>query len=125
MCMIKPKILIVDDDARLSTLMATILERAGYETRQENRSFAALSTAQKFQPDLILLDLNMPGKDGGTVAAEIRMEKPLSQTPIIFVTSLIGKSEAGICGGDRFLSKPIEPAVLLAAVKQTVSMVAA
>ena len=73
--MSKTKILIVDDDARLSTLMRTILERGGYEAREENRSFAALATARGFRPDLVLLDVDMPGKDGGTRSEERRVGK--------------------------------------------------
>ena len=123
--MSKSKILIVDDDTRLSTLMRAILVRGGYETREENRSFAALSAAREFCPDLILLDVDMPGKDGGTVAAELRMDATLARTPIIFVTSLISKSETGMRGGERFLAKPLAPADLLGAVEQMLPRLAA
>ncbi len=123
--MSNPKILIVDDDARLSGLMRTILVRGGYEAREENRSFAAVATAREFRPDLVLLDVDMPGKDGGTVAAELRMDATLARTPIIFVTSLIAKSETGLRGGEHFLSKPVEPAALLGAVQQLLPQAAA
>ena len=123
--MSKAKILIVDDDARLSTLMRAILVRGGYETREENRSFAALTAAREFRPDLILLDVDMPGKDGGTVAAELRMDPTLARTPIIFVTSLVGKGESGMRGGERFLAKPVIPADLLVAVGQVLPKLAA
>jgi CheY-like chemotaxis protein len=123
--MSKAKILIVDDDARLSNLMRAILVRGGYETREENRSFAALTAAREFRPDLILLDVDMPGKDGGTVAAELRMDAALARTPIIFVTSLIAKTEAGMRGGERFLAKPVAPADLLGAVNEMLPKLAA
>lgn len=123
--MSKSRILIVDDDARLSALMHAILLRGGYEVREENRSFAALASAKEFRPDLVLLDVDMPGKDGGTVAAELRRDPSLAGTPVIFVTSLIGKSEAGMRGGEVFLAKPVEPAGLLKTVRDALSKVAA
>lgn len=123
--MSKSKILIVDDDAKISTLMRVFLECSGYEVREENRSFAALATAREFRPDLVLLDVDMPGKDGGTVAAEIGADRDLAHTPIIFVTSLVARHESGLRGKERFLGKPVAPADLLAAVRQTLLRLAA
>ena len=112
--MSKSKILIVDDDPKLSQLVALILSRmGGYEVRQENRSFAALATAREFLPDVILLDVDMPGKDGGVVAAELHNDPVVGNTPVIFVTSLISRAEAGLRNGARFLAKPVEPKLLL------------
>lgn len=123
--MSRAKILIVDDDPRLSALMSAILIRGGHDAREENRSFAAVATAREYRPDLVLLDVDMPGKDGGTVAAELRMDASLARTPIIFVTSLVAKSESGLRGGERFLAKPVEPAVLLGAVQEMLPTAAA
>jgi DNA-binding response OmpR family regulator len=115
--MAKSKILIVDDDPNLSHLMAVILTRAGgYEVCEENRSFAALATARRILPDLVLLDVDMPGKDGGFVSRELRGDPALAKTPVLFVTSLISASEAGLRNGERFLAKPIDPKLLLATV---------
>ena len=112
------KILVVDDDPSLSRLVAVILNRmGGYDVLEENRSFAALTTARSFRPDLILLDVDMPGKDGGAVAAELGNDPLFAHTPIVFVTSLISKGEAGIRNGERFLSKPVDPNLLLETVR--------
>src|SRR5688572_9190729 len=119
--MITPRILIVDDDSRISSLMRIVLTRVGYEVREENRSFAALATAQEFRPHLVLLDVDMPGKDGGMVAAELAADPIVGGTPFIFVTSLVKSHEAGVRGTTRFLSKPVAPAALLAAVEQAIS----
>ncbi len=124
-CMTKAKILIVDDDAKISSLIGLILRRNGYEVREENRSFAALATAREFRPDLALLDVDMPGKDGGTVAAEIEADPDLANTRVVFVTSLVAKNEAGIRGGRPFVSKPVDLAVLLATVKEMLPLMAA
>ena len=117
----QPKILIVDDDSRISSLMRIILARIGYDVREENRSFAALATAQEFRPDLVLLDVDMPGKDGGMVAAELSSDPTIAGTPFIFVTSLVKGNEAGMRGAVRFVSKPVEPALLVAAVEAAIS----
>ncbi len=121
----KSRILIVDDDPRISSFIALILRRHGYEVREENRSFAALATAREFHPNLALLDVDMPGKDGGMVAAELAADRELARTPVIFVTSLVGESEAGIRGGSRFISKPVDLAILLSAVKEALPQMAA
>lgn len=116
--MSKFKILVVDDDPKLSALLAFVLNRlGGCDVCEENRSFAALATARRFRPDVILLDVDMPGKDGGMVAAEIRKDALIADTPIIFVSSLITKSEEGMRNGSHYLSKPVEPNHLLALVR--------
>lgn len=108
------RIMIVDDDPKLSGLLAIILNRmGGYEVKEENRSFSAVATARAFQPHLILLDVDMPGKDGGMVSAELNRDPKLSKVPIIFVTSLVSKNEAGMRNGKRYLAKPVDPHLLL------------
>lgn len=115
--MSKSKILVVDDDPKLSGLVAMILSRAGgYDVFEENRSFAALSTARQFRPDMILMDVDMPGKDGGAVAAEIHADPLLASVPIVFLTSLISSAEAGARNGCLYLAKPVNPKLLLETV---------
>jgi DNA-binding response OmpR family regulator len=113
----KHKILVVDDDPKLSHLVKTILEKTTlYEVQEENRSSAALATAKAFGPDMILLDVDMPGKDGGEVARELQSDVVLRRKPLLFFTSLISHREAGKReverGGMLFLAKPVDPAVL-------------
>lgn len=119
----KPRILLVDDDSKVTNLMAVILRRCGgYEVREENRSYLALRTAEEFRPGLILLDVDMPGKAGGEVAAELARHRALAQVPVLFVTSLLAPSEAGrscVKRGDHyFLSKPVIPNLLLQTVRE-------
>jgi CheY-like chemotaxis protein len=114
----KPKVLVVDDEPALSTLTRMSLEETGlYEVLVENISSRALATARRFKPDIILLDVNMPGKDGGDVAVEIREDGELAGTPILFVTSLVSPEEAETCEpsakGEHFVSKKADPAVLI------------
>jgi DNA-binding response OmpR family regulator len=116
--MVKSKILVVDDDPKLSRLVATILDRVGgYDVFEENRPFAVLATARQFRPDLILLDVDMPGKDGGTISREMAGDVALSKVPVLFVTSLISSSESGTHNGARYLAKPVNPQLLLDTVR--------
>jgi DNA-binding response OmpR family regulator len=118
------RILIVDDEPNLSTLLQHYLIQSGdYEVLTENLPGQALRSARSFNPDMILLDVNMPGKDGGEVARDIRADKALSHIPILFLTSLVSSAEAGdrvlTRGTQRFLSKPVNPEVLLGVVERT------
>ena len=116
--MSKSKILVVDDDPNLSRLIAVILKLgAGYEVTEENHSSAALETARKIRPDLIIMDVDMPGKDGGAVWLEISQDPKLAGVSVIFVSGLVSKDEAGVRGGLRYLSKPVDPRLLLDAVR--------
>jgi len=114
----RSRILVVDDEPNLSQLVRLFLEKTQrFEVRVENRPALALSAAREFLPDLILLDVDMPGKDGGDVEREIRKEPALTGVPILFLTSLVSRAEAGesevLRGGKRFLAKPVSPGVLI------------
>jgi CheY-like chemotaxis protein len=124
--MTKPRILIVDDEPNISGLVRLHLEKTQrFEVRVENRSALALSAAREFGPNMILLDVDMPGKDGGEVSREIQAEPALRDVPIVFFTSLISPSEAGeremIRGGKRYLSKPVNPKVLIETVDRVLA----
>ena len=118
----KTRILIVDDDVALSRLVAISLEKTRlYEVQIENRSRHALTCARAFQPHLVLLDVDMPGMDGGAVAAQFRADLLLRDLHIIFFTSLLSAKEAGTGlirrGGDLFLPKPIDTPVLVRSIE--------
>lgn len=122
----KSRILIVDDEPNLSGLVRLFLEKTQrFEVRVENRSAHALAVAREFRPDMVLLDVDMPGKDGGEVAREIQSEPALRGVPILFLTSLISRTEAGegmtLRAGMRFLSKPVNPKVLVDTVDRVLA----
>ncbi len=117
------RILIVDDDPNISRLVAMLLVKLGdHRVCIENRPYAALAAAEKFQPDLILLNVDMPGKDGGEVATEFRADPRFEKVPILFLTSLVSPNEAAddavMRGGMPFLSKPVNPQALNRTVKR-------
>ena len=110
-CMSKTKVLIVDDDMAASRLLGLGLEKTGaFEVKVENTGAHALGRAREFGPDVILLDVCMPGADGGDVAFRIHSDAALRSTPIIFLTSLVSGQEASGTtvqrGGYEFLAKP-------------------
>ena len=102
------RILIVDDDRDSTHLLKILLEKTGdYVVLEENDAVKAHQSAQNFRPDLILLDIMMPWKDGGDVARQIDADPQLQRTPIIFLTAL-GDARAGLrIQGHPVLAKPI------------------
>jgi len=118
----KVRILIVDDDIHLGQLVAIMLEKTRlYATALETRPHLALRTACNFKPELILLDVDMPGIDGGELAKNFRAHSDLREVPIIFFTSLVSPADAKQTmitrGGERFLPKPIDAAVLIRSIE--------
>lgn len=116
----KTRVLIVDDDPVLSRLAGAVLEGTQrYDVCINNHSERALDVARRFRPDLILLDVDMPVKSGGEVAAEIESDATLRGTPILFLTALVSRAEASspvLRGRSHYLSKPAAPESLLRAV---------
>ena len=124
--MIQPRILVVDDDPKLSGVVRIFLEKTHrYQVRVENRSSQALAVAREFRPDVVLLDVDMPGKDGGEVAREMMRTAGIPGSAILFLTSLVSPTEAGdgtvMRGGMRFLAKPVNQRVLVDAVDQVLA----
>ncbi|MGH8190498.1 MAG: EAL domain-containing response regulator [Rhodanobacteraceae bacterium] len=117
------RILIVDDDAPQALFAQAILRRAGMETRVLGESLAVLDELDRFQPDLLLLDLNMPDCDGFELTALVREREGYVNTPIVFLSGDQDEDRqfaALDAGGDDFLMKPIRPAHLVAAVTNRV-----
>src|SRR4026207_408556 len=82
----KKRILIIDDEVSFARMVKINLEKTGmFEVRVENRAAAALPAAREFRPDLVLLDVIMPTMDGGDVAKQIKRDRTLRGTPIIFL----------------------------------------
>ena len=111
------KILIVDDDSSVRLALATLLRREGYEVCDESDGVAALAACASFRPDIILLDILMPGVDGFEVCRRIKATPETRLTPVVLITGLSATEDRiqGInAGADDFLRKPIEFNELLA-----------
>ncbi len=110
------RILLVDDECDLTHLWRLILERTGrFKVQEENHGASALRTAREFRPDLIFLDHNLSGTNGGRIATELRADADLRQVPIVFVTGSMTPAEAafhGVFGGTPTLAKPFDSTAL-------------
>jgi CheY-like chemotaxis protein len=119
----RKRILAVDDDPKITRLLRLNLEETGdYEVKEENRATHALAAAREFHPDLILLDVLMPGLDGGSLADHYRRSSDLSHIPIVFLTAAVAPEEVrarqGLVGGLPFLAKPVDLPELLACLRK-------
>lgn len=108
----RKRILVVDDNPSDTQLVKQYLEQTDdYLVLEINVASTALAAAVAFKPHLILLDLLMPGMDGGTIAAGLRVNAELQAVPIVFLTALVTKQEIAAGGGRGgqipFLAKPI------------------
>ncbi|MBQ2413165.1 MAG: response regulator transcription factor [Anaerotignum sp.] len=113
----KQKILIVDDDLHIAELISLYMMKDGYETEEVYDGREAIKKAESFQPDLILLDLMLPGMDGYQVCTQIRKT---SRVPIIMLTAkgeTFDKVLGLELGADDYIVKPFDPKELVARVK--------
>lgn len=103
------KVLVVDDEPEITDIVEAFLTEAGYTVAVENRPDAAVKRAQEFLPDVILLDIMMPGVDGYDICQTIKKQPDLAHVPIIFLTGKDRADDMGRSfkvGGDMFIKKP-------------------
>ena len=115
--MAKQKILIVDDDNVIAELIQLYLTKECFDTKIVNDGDLAINEFESYQPDLILLDLMLPGMDGYQICREIRAK---SDTPIITVSAkgeVFDKVLSFELGADDYIEKPFEPKELIARIK--------
>ena len=117
------RVLIVEDDRSQALFAEGILRNAGMESLVVLDAMAVLPALEHFQPDLILMDLNMPGANGIELTALIREQEAFIDTPIVFLSGEADQDrqfDAIDAGGDDFLTKPIRPRHLISAVQNRV-----
>lgn len=112
------KVLVVDDDPELLTLVAFALRQAGYLALEATSGEAALGLVERERPDLLVLDLNLPGIDGFEVCRKLR--EAGDETPILMLT-VRDEEESQVrgldLGADDYMTKPFSPRTLLARVR--------
>lgn len=111
------RVQIIEDEPKLAQLLMDYLGAAGYQTDWVNHGREALARFQAFQPDLVLLDLMLPGRDGLDVCKDIRR---VSQVPIIMVTARVEEIDRLLgleIGADDYICKPFSPREVMARVK--------
>ncbi len=123
----KKRILVIDDEVDFTKLIKSNLQRTGqYEVRTENNGLLALAAAKEFKPDLILLDIAMPGMDGYEIASAIREDSALKDVSIVFMTGKEFDDRAlqervSKLGAYDYLSKSCSFQDLLAKIKQSIA----
>ena len=115
------RVLIVDDEADLSELLGYNLWKAGYETKVVNDGEAGLKAIESFKPDLVVLDIMMPGLNGHQVLSRIRGNAQTASLPVIFLTAKNEEHDEieGLSkGADDFVTKPFSIRVLQARIER-------
>lgn len=113
-------VLVVDDDASLAEMLSIVLRQEGFDSRIVGRGDLALDAFRDYKPDLVLLDLMLPGKDGIDVCKEIRAE---SGVPIVMLTAKGDTVDVVVgleSGADDYIVKPFKPKELVARVRARV-----
>jgi CheY-like chemotaxis protein len=118
----KPRtVLVCDDDAVLRILVRATLDQWGFRILEACDGHRALACVREFKPDLILLDVIMPGRSGSEVLAEVRADPDCALTPVIMLSARVQAADraAGLAAGaNYYLSKPFSPPALAGLVKQ-------
>jgi two-component system, OmpR family, response regulator MtrA len=116
----KGRVLVVDDDAALAEMLTIVLRQEGFDSRMVTRGDLALDEFRAYKPDVVLLDVMLPGKDGIDVCKEIRNE---SGVPIVMLTAKGDTVDVVVgleSGADDYVVKPFKPKELVARIRARV-----
>ncbi|MCB1308935.1 MAG: response regulator [Leptospiraceae bacterium] len=106
------KILIVDDQPNVRTVLAEMFKNQGYLVETAENGEVGIQKAREYQPELLIMDIMMPVKDGLSAAREIKADPDLQSIPILFLTARGQKQDeenARAAGADGFITKPFSP----------------
>jgi two-component system, cell cycle response regulator DivK len=119
--MSRPTVLVVDDHEDNRRILRDLLRSAGYEVVEATTGEDGVATAKARVPDMILMDIQLPGIDGYETTRRIKAEESLRRIPLIVVTSyaLSGDDAKAIAAGaDAYVAKPFSPRAMLAKVRE-------
>ncbi len=114
------RILVVDDDREVVRLIRAYLEQAGFEVLAAHDGDTAVHVIRRDRPDLLLLDLMLPGKDGWAITRLVRADPALAHIPIIMLTARIDDTDKIVgleLGADDYVTKPYNPREVVARVR--------
>ena len=114
------KVAIVEDESELAGLLDYNLTRSGYQACVLSGNIGALKELESWKPDLIVLDVMLPGDDGFELCRQIRKSPVLMRTPVLFMTARTDEVDRVLgleIGGDDYMTKPFSPRELVARVK--------
>jgi DNA-binding response OmpR family regulator len=117
----KPVLLIADDDPEILTMLSLRLGKKGYTVIEAADGIATLRHAREKQPDLVVLDVMMPGKNGWEVARELRSDPQLANVGIVMLTAIgekVNELTSPLYGADDYIDKPFDFADLESRLKK-------
>lgn len=117
----KPKVLVVDDEPNIVIAIEFLMQQQGFETATAHDGDEALAQVRAFQPDLVILDVMMPRRDGFEVASAIREEMEGNPVKVVFLTAKgtnRDKMQGYGAGGDVYLTKPFDNQELVDTVSE-------
>ena len=103
------RVLVIDDEPEITDIVEAFLTEAGYSVTSENKPTNAVAKVKEFQPNVIMLDIMMPGLDGYDICQQIKELPDMAHVPIIFLTGKDRADDMGRSfkvGGDMFIKKP-------------------
>mgnify|MGYP006304607659 CR=1 FL=1 len=120
------RILVIDDEPDIVDFLTTLFEDHGFETRFADNGTAGLVRAREQVPDLITLDITMPGRSGVSVFRELRRDPRLRAVPIIMITGVVELRQAmyrqSLAPPEAFLEKPVDPEGLIRQVRSILNL---
>jgi CheY-like chemotaxis protein len=114
-------VLLCDDEDALRQLVRATLDNGRYEILEVADGDESLDLVRRLRPDLVVLDMMMPGRSGLDVLRELRADQALARTPVIMLTAraqLADRQAAAAAGADRYLAKPFSPLELISLVEE-------
>jgi DNA-binding response OmpR family regulator len=118
-------ILVADDDEDIRELVGLRLARAGYRVETASDGLEAFARAVELRPDLVVLDVSMPGQDGFETSRQLRADPRTSHVPVVFLTARTREQDVATGyarGGDGYVTKPFEPQELLDRVEALIGV---
>jgi len=109
----KGRVLVIDDDEAVHVVLTNMLTREGYSTRNAHDGKEGLRIAREYRPDIVILDILMPGMDGWSVLSQLKAMPGFADIPIILLTMLENKEMGFALGAADYLTKPIDAQKLL------------
>lgn len=117
----KIRVLIVEDDFTLRSMLALLMQSQGYEVFQEENGGAAVQKVLDLRPDLILLDVNLPGMKGTEICGKVKSDARVKDIPILMMTGEFRETEDKVkgfgLGADDYIVKPVDISILIARVR--------
>ncbi len=118
---LRARVLVVDDDPEIVTFLATLLELEGIESQVATSAAAALEKLEHALPNLVLLDIAMPDRDGLDLCRELKQDPRTRDVPVFVVSARPGKDvvdRAYAAGAEEFIRKPFENQELIARIRE-------